>query len=122
MYNEKLSQLADFLAHEVKDVGFYMGEWVSKFDQHNCATVACAFGWAPTCFGPESGLSLDPDGDVVYDESWGIPAAMKFFGITDDQAHYLFVPEDPQESTPRLVVARRIKQFAIDGRMHNDPA
>lgn len=124
MYSEKLSKLADYLAHEVKDDKFWLGNWYYTYDEFRlCDTVACAFGHAVYCFGRESGLRIvvahdEESADISYQGEIGIYAAMEFFNLTNDEAHYLFIPNDETgypDTTSRLDVAKRIKDFALTG-------
>ncbi len=112
---EKLLKLARFLIEEVKPEWFDLSNWADKgFSQKKCGTTACAAGWATVCF-PRSGLKLRSGslGSLEYRDELGFAAAMAFFGITRDEAYYLFDPvsyESPHNK--RRNVAKRLREVA----------
>lgn len=94
----RLLKLADFL-DALPPARFDYGVWVRSDWQGSsdlsCGTAACALGWATTI--PEfrkMGLRLVrrfKSGVPVYKSREGASAAAAFFGVTDEEAFYLFV-------------------------------
>lgn len=153
----KLANLLDTVPPEKFDLNYW--GLVSKvarvpntldISKDECGTVACACGWA--CTIPEfreAGLYLGrtamlsysseyvlkytttsltvPVGKVTYQ---GIPAAARFFAISEDQAEDLFYSssyfavnnedEDAAAISPAMVAARIRKLIAVEGPDHAD--
>lgn len=126
---DRLEKLYTFLG-TVKPTKFYFGNWAStngdpdtKLDVNVCGTTACALGWAGSM--PEfrkRGLKLvwdkewqegevwftDSDGDRAYGED----AGAKFFGLTDKEAWYLFIPDTVhEEDMPLNRYRQRLRTF-----------
>lgn len=111
---DRLEKLYDFLG-TVKPAKFNFGAWgasnIGATDLNVCGTTACALGWAASM--PEfrkRGLKLqwsvatvgpgdkeseavvvlkDKDGQLYNGED----AGREFFGLTSDEADYLFLPK-----------------------------
>jgi hypothetical protein len=128
--NKRLLLLAIFL-ERLDPQRFHYGSWVGDdwggAKDLSCGTTACALGWA--CTMPEFhklGLGLNTDG-TPYDYVANLSdseAAMRVFGITQDEAHALFLGYCLfHEETEELIlptldneamaqhVARRIRKF-----------
>ena len=103
---ERLTMVADLL-DVIKESRFNYRHWVGddwEGDPNlSCGTTACALGWATTIeefrklglymHGHERSTSgivalRCPDGDPIYGEC----AAQELFGLTWDEAYYLFIP------------------------------
>lgn len=138
----RLLKLAAFL-EKLPRKRFYYGSWVGedwkgKADL-SCGTTACALGWATTI--PEFrklGLRLRPlalaeepaqgvvslasqkASEVDRDDD-PILAALKVFGLSEDETDYLFqprrmlgwsmLPESPNEYATAKQVAKHIRRF-----------
>ena len=96
MHKERLLVLAGFLDDKVSPTEFTMGSWG---EEHDCGTVACAFGWATQIPQLQSeGLSCERHENLIGIVNWtpvfngerGYKAAMAFFELTREQASYLF--------------------------------
>ena len=84
-----------------------------------CGTSACALGTA-ALYGPfkEMGLGITHNNDVIFEDlAAGVSvvnyrAGIRFFGITHDQADWLFYPGSYETTkiTPEMV-ARRVKMI-----------
>jgi len=97
----RLLKLADFL-DTVPPKKFDFGDIVRE-KKNDCGTVCCAIGWMPAAFPKQikwaRGL-LGPELDVVFKNYKGhkeerpadFEVAMKFFGITMEEAEWLFLP------------------------------
>lgn len=65
----------------------------------SCGTTACAVGWMPSAH-PDAGIQVVLSDDTPHYESREIPAtsefafARKFYGLTSDEADYLFAFPD----------------------------
>lgn len=107
---ERLKRLVTVLeavaADPAKSRDFDMSTWASDFP--SCGTHMCACGWATT--DPvlaAQGLTLKPYKfndkafDITYDGETGFDAVAKFFDISDNDATWLFDPEqyepDPED-------------------------
>lgn len=121
MQKAKLLKLADFLSKQVKPRDFNMNYWCDsrkKIPSPTCGTVACALGWATSCF-PRSKLKLKDEGylDItslvpVYGKAVTYSAGAKMFGITKREAEYLFHPDNyPYYSATKRDVVKRIRDF-----------
>lgn len=116
----KLRKLADFLETTVKNKWFHIDFWATGgFREKKCGSTACALGWATTCF-PRSGLSLEWESwgtfTVKYDGLENIDVAEKFFGIDNDTAYYLFMPESyPEDERGRNDVINRLREVVKQG-------
>ncbi len=121
---DKLLELARFLVEEVKSPWFDLNSWAEKgFPEKACGTTACAVGWATVCF-PQCGLKLWRSAGahsdslaLLYelgDETFhGIYAVRTFFGISPDEAEYLFLSYTyERRSNKRTNVAKRLKEIA----------
>lgn len=90
--------------------------------KHACGSVACAIGWMPAVFPRQvkwdskenpQGIEL-----IVRRESVPFRSAAQFFGISNDDARYLFNPggsedqatELDDDATPKQV-AKHIRKF-----------
>lgn len=104
------------LLESMQDDRFNLSTWHSR---NSCGTTYCAMGYAAsTEWFRQRGLTLDGCGGIRFDRSRpaadGFTAVAKFFGISNDQAEYLFLPA-PEYRT-RLEVIERIRKFvARDG-------
>lgn len=99
---------------------FDMNKWgnakVLGLTEAKCGTSGCAVGWATTI--PEfkrAGLHL---ASVVgsstlcepkFGRSGGFEAAERFFGLSYNEANYLFAPEYYRRKSSPISVSRRIK-------------
>lgn len=93
---KKLLKLADLLDRVPEDQ-FDMATWAMRYDSGaECASVACALGWATTIF-PDLVLvrSTRFDGMVVHTPTItdGERAAMNEFGMTFSDAWRMFCTE-----------------------------
>jgi hypothetical protein len=101
LQKKRLLELATYLETEVKPENFDMKFWYRKtrYSSTNCGTTACAFGHA--CMIPrfkKLGLRLNSAYSSRFDMSYPsyrgeyrLCAAGKFFGLTKEQASYLFL-------------------------------
>ena len=135
MNKERLLLLAEFLENEVSESRWNYrrivgGNWGGAPDL-SCGTTACALGWATTI--PElrdAGLRLflftaTPVKDLAYpclylDGTKIFEAACKVFGITMNEANFLFNPSDQDSETPSpdasaAEVAQHIRAFVAVG-------
>jgi hypothetical protein len=147
MNKRRLLRLAAFL-EELPPKRFDYSVWVG-FDWKgakdlSCGTTACALGWATTI--PSFGLRLQDHGDVIVvrlrhpssprpprrcDIDPSIWAAMVAFGLSQNEAEYLFLPANlgfwkhssglPATSSPKRV-AKHIRDFVKRGGMERDEA
>lgn len=99
----------------------------------HCGTAACALGWAPTFF-PRSRLKLKKQYGAVFvptyfisknEEFEGMEAGQAMFGISEEQAHYLFDPDRYmnwrtktaiEKVTPKFVAKRIRKMVETNGK------
>lgn len=87
--------------------------------KRECGTVCCAIGYCPIVF-PRNFKYVDEYGDGELEvqlkgtNDVNFDAAEKFFGLTNDEAYFLFMPTKYETGarTPAKVVARRIENFA----------
>ncbi len=126
-----LAALLDEIPPERFRYGHWAGQdWKGAADL-SCGTTACALGWATTI--PEFGLQLCRDGSAVFVTTKGyVPheteddfylsllAAETAFGLTHDEARYLFIPGDgydvrPEGDASAKVVADHIREFVKSG-------
>ena len=125
MNTRRLLRLADFLEHEVKNKWFDLTFWATEgWKDRECGSTACALGWATAI--PEfkqAGLKLKvelsygqprvPIYIPAYKEKERTSAGASFFGLSYDQASWLFSPWwYPESHTSRRYVAKRIRSFA----------
>ncbi len=106
---------------------FNYGEWVGEdwrgAPDLSCGTTACALGWATTIPSlRKAGLYLDQYGDPRLKGTRAanytppaFDAAMKLFGISLDDAEFLFEPQDTpsgdeEDASPKYV-ASKIERF-----------
>ena len=130
----RLLKLADYL-RKVKKRDFNMSHWSgppNPWDSGvNCGTTACAMGYA--CHIPSfkrAGLKLVPYPGTLgergecypaFDGANEFDAAAKFFGISHQEASYLFNPMEycgygsgrVKNITPQIV-AKRIRHYVRD--------
>lgn len=119
----RLRKLADFL-DELEPDKFDLGTWSDsddRFADAACFTTACAGGWATTI--PEfreAGFRLYC-GSPCFGVGLGLSACERFFGLTFDQAHSIFLSDGYEngERTLPAVVARRLRA-AADGASARD--
>lgn len=117
----RLLILADFLEKLPRkrfDLSSWVGnEWEGKADL-SCGTSACAMGWATTI--PQFrklGLRLSKYGLPYFGKGYyqtsGMHAAADLFGISDNEAYYLFMPyeEDIAANATPKQVAKHIRKF-----------
>ena len=127
MKRKRLEKLRDGL-RAIKDQSrFDMNRWGTRrntnkderqhINEDNCGTAGCALGWATGIFSQKNFYLKFVNGNcgssVVYRTNSGIfsgyKAGEKFFGITDDQADYLFYPgrygSETNKITPEHVIA-----------------
>lgn len=121
MNTERLLRLAEHI-ESLPAEQFDMETWGQ---QSECGTVCCAFGHA--CSVPEfraAGLELlwkdESDGTrsavPFFCGLAGFYAAREFFGISRQQAEYLFCDADYEDDAPTApVVAARIRELAKGG-------
>jgi hypothetical protein len=137
----RLNRLADFL-DTLPDKLFDFRQYINVGENRpekalevggGCGTTACAVGWAPAVF--PSLLKWDLEaGEVCYrgenrlgDDDGSLDreshhTAMDFFGLSDMEATWLFVPRGLWESSGRLSgdasprrVAAHIRKFLVSG-------
>jgi hypothetical protein len=113
---KRLLKLADYLA-TVPRRRFNIGTWV---EENTCGTTACALGHAglmPSF--RKAGLRSEPDefgGDVFFEGQRSEEAGAAFFGLTYEEASYLFMPWN-YAATKRgpKSVAQRIRTMVKNG-------
>jgi len=139
---ERLEDLAQFLQDDSRNkqgIQFdlaYWGESEDKSPEVSCGTSACAFGAAAVAklfpgltVSVESSSYTNDDGKQVYElipkykGKMGMEAACKLFGLTDDQAYYLFDPGSYEEDLIKGAkgerkVAKRIRNFITSSMKH----
>lgn len=136
--NKRLLKLAAFLRTVPRkrfDYASWVGEDWQGAQDLSCGTTGCALGWAATMSQfRRLGLRLKGNsyfgGEVVLGRSGGVNAAKRLFGLTYEEAEYLFVPNDGYNSDPLdfeyhddldetkatpKYVARKIEKF-VEGR------
>lgn len=128
---ERLKKLADYL-RKVPESKFSLYTWCRSpnyvYDSPDCGTTACALGHAGLMpafrkaglktEASENGgrVCLTPRGKRAASTSWNEKAGMEFFGLTHDEALYLFFPGHyPINERTAKDVAKRIKQMIKDG-------
>lgn len=116
----RLLVLADFLERgDLREGKFDMGQWTnvsfcSKLG--DCGTSACALGWATQIPAfRRAGLYLDLYGQPTMAGSHHpLEAAQQLFGLTWQDADYLFIPDDDNDlagKRGRKVVVGRIRKL-----------
>lgn len=126
-----LETLRDFLRDKVPEAKFDMNTWAYinraateepsfNFEEvklEACGTAGCAIGWATTIPSiREAGLRLEWDGYSVfpaYKDTGYFVACADFFGITYEDAEYLFDPAEYSGHVPKDVVVERITTFLL---------
>lgn len=124
MFKERLLKLAELL-DSVKDEEFNINRWRSS-----CGTVACAIGHAAgDKYFQDLGLSFIPpcsyptgqysEGYVPYYDGFsGIEASARLFGITIEDAEYLFLGRSYDLFLTGKVkpsdVAQRLRNYVLD--------
>lgn len=136
--NRRLLKLAAFLRTIPRrrfNYNRWVGDdWAGKPDL-SCGTEACALGWAATIPAfRKLGLRLDMEQLTFYRQGRvvlgtirkgrrvieGTEAAERVFGLTHQEATYLFVPyttlenQGESQATPKYV-ARKIERFVATG-------
>lgn len=121
--NRRLLKLAAYLATipgRRFDYWKWVGQdWKGKPDL-SCGTRACALGWATTM--PEFrrlGLSMvkeepSPNGRPTlrgHPNLYPVNVAALLFGISLEEATYLFIPRGEELNATPLYVARKIERF-----------
>lgn len=138
-----LLALADFL-DELPPQRFDYAQWVGEDWQGkpdlSCGTCACAMGWGPSVPALKAaGLRLSKvdgmpwihlDGDLVPDDfddyNTTLKTASRLFGITIDEASWLFTPavlraereafpNKPRSDATAAQVAAHIRDFVTNG-------
>ncbi len=111
----KLAELLDYLPEERFNYNHWVGSGYGGDPKLSCGTTACALGWATTIQEfREEGLrlvSIDGYTTVVMgpigEESvrGGLPrkAAMEAFGLTDEEARWLFFPDGDYVNVDEMV-------------------
>jgi hypothetical protein len=118
--NQRLLKVAKIL-DTVPEEKFNLSMW-----RNSCGTVACAVGWAASDPGfKRAGFSLRKHESSIwgnlhvphYGEVNHWTAVEKFFGLSREQAEYLFLhlSYSGYDATPREV-AERIRNFVKNGR------
>ena len=108
---DKLLVLADHLEKNVPKENFHLVRWYREIP--TCGTVACAGGHA--CLIPQfrrAGLRI-LENEPYYRGRTHFGAMMLFFGLTFNQAVFLFAPGSysaRHERSPKMV-AKRIRRF-----------
>lgn len=79
-----------------------------------CDTVACAMGWTPLLFGrmaewTQGGVKSVKTGGGFHE------LANELFGLTHNQAEYLFMPNFYRQKRTAKTVAHRIRRFIETG-------
>jgi hypothetical protein len=125
---DRLEKLYTFLG-TIKPEKFDFSYWSTAAnddtakDINACGTTACAMGWAGSM--PEfrkRGLKLvwekdENTGDVEFVDRngyklFGEHAGAKFFGLTYEEAEFLFIPaSDTAEKMPVNLYRRRLRKF-----------
>ena len=80
--------LDTWFCHEKKDHAHRVGPYITRRALNHCGTTACALGWASTI------PSFRKAGLKIATRSFGpepLRKAEKFFGLTTQQAEFLFV-------------------------------
>lgn len=134
----RLLKLADFL-EKLPPERFNYAHWVGldwKGDPNlSCGTTACALGWATTIPSlQKAGLTLhqpreacgagfvalcgEEPPNYLTENSISEMAAMRVFGLTSEEATFLFYPytdmdghESPNQDASAKVVAKHIRRF-----------
>jgi hypothetical protein len=109
-------------AHEDNGVRFKLDTWhnISYEDGDWCGTAACACGLlALSDEGKEAGFRIERNGRMSFlsykgDYDWD--AVEQFFGISYDDAHFLFLDEsyDDYDETKLNDVISRIERFIAE--------
>lgn len=108
-----LKQLDRFLL-TIPPEKFNLGVWSSYEDPKagfNCNTTACAVGWGSVLFHRQKFRVID--GMPEFGDQYGWTAVEAFFGLTEEEAEYLFNPRayNDGDDTPAHKVAWRIRAF-----------
>lgn len=118
---KRLLELARFLRDEVTnklfDFGevFVIGEKLPKDALKaggGCGTVGCGMGWADVRW-PNQGLirSTCHSNRSFYADDDNVA---EFFGIDEDEVHFLFYPGALPSSATRLQLAKHIEKFVAE--------
>lgn len=139
---ELLEEFAKKLAKEVPQENFDMTSWISdskftsrviskikdffKLSPKECGTAGCAIGWWPALMG-NKGLKLEATIDAynsvdimpVYKGESSYYAIAKYFGMSDNEAEWLFGPDSYLNEYPNIqsdkltpkIVSKRILEF-----------
>ena len=113
MHRRRLRKLAAFLeSGYIKPKWFNMGRWAEGgFKEKQCGSAACALGWATTIF-----RDLNLEGDTpMYRGRVGFAAGEAFFGISFEEAEYLFAPDaynyKQENKIPAKAAAKHIRKL-----------
>jgi len=117
--NDRLLYLAQFLRtlpRKKFNYDNWVGwDWEGKPDL-SCGTSACALGWATTL--PRFrrlGLRLNEKSFAVVNVKTGIKrsisVAMDTFFLTEEEANYLFIPQDGEQYVFPKYVAEKFENF-----------
>lgn len=108
----RLKRLIDFL-EQLPRAKFNFGRWTAGWDpKHECGTAACAMGWAGTIpFFQKLGVSVKRARDPYGADDWTsalvcvdpedgarrneqpVTAAARIFGVSGEEAAFLFLPD-----------------------------
>jgi len=133
MNKRRLMTLAKYL-EKVPPKRFDMNRWVDGefcgLDEEpahdECGTTACAVGWAATIPSfKKAGLKINNRLDPQSGRRKNWAAVQAFFGdISEEQAMWLFSPEDPRywclsrpKETPKKVARRIVAFVKSDGKI-----
>ncbi len=125
----RLLKLADYL-DTVRPEDFDMGFWAKRSNREaECATTACAFGWAPNIW-PRFLCLVEPyrsfsrrRGSVLHIATGlrDFEAAQEFFGLSGGEACNLFDPPPGFEKETPKQVASRLRKFVRTGITQSKP-
>ncbi len=102
---ERLEKLINFVDN-LTPSQFNFNAWVEKRDGTGCATIACAWGWAPNVFPDEVRPGLDDrkefNAPQTIDPSIGRMKFMGVDGFVDDALFLSGELEDPEDGANLL--------------------
>lgn len=126
MKKERLLKLADLLEADAKNktgLRFDMGNWGTITDPTkpvSCGTTACAMGLAALSGAfKRAGLGYRISGEqlliTMHDRVDAMEAAEKLFGISYEEAEYLFIDTAGEGARGERAVAKQIRKFVARG-------